>query len=67
MANERYSIRLDKKTKKYDIFLSGFTPMYCGTYDTKKECKTHIKEQKNIITTEKKVQKLKANGWNAYE
>jgi len=46
MANERYSIKLDKKTKKYDIFLSGFTPMYCGTYDTKKECKTHIKEQK---------------------
>jgi len=49
MANERYSIRLDKKTKKYDIFLSGFTPMYCGTYDTKKECKTHIKEQKKIL------------------
>ena len=46
MANERYSIRFDKKTKKYDIFLSGFTPMYCGTYDTKEECKVHIKEQK---------------------
>ena len=60
MANERYSIRVDKKTKKYDIFLSGFTPMYCGTYDTKKECKTHIKQQKKYYDNRKESTEIKS-------
>jgi len=60
MANERYSIKLDKKIKKYDIFLSGFTPMYCGTYDTKKECKTHIKEQKKYYDNKKESTEIKS-------
>ena len=48
MAKERYSIGLDKETKRYDIFLSGFVPMYCATFDTKEECREFIKQQKQI-------------------
>lgn len=46
MTNERYSIRFDKESKKFDVYLSGFEPMYCGTFDTKEEAKIAIKEWK---------------------
>lgn len=46
MSNDRYSIRENKNTGRYDIFLSGFEPMYCATYNTKEECREHIKTQK---------------------
>ncbi len=45
MARERYSIRFDKDSKRYDVFYSGFVPMYCDSYDTKQECREYIKEQ----------------------
>ncbi len=45
MAKERYSIRFDKDRKRYDVFYSGFVPMYCASYDTKEECRKYIKEQ----------------------
>lgn len=46
MTEDRYSIRKNKEGK-YDIYLSGFCSMYCATYDTKEECKEHIKNQKS--------------------
>ncbi len=46
MGKEKYSIRFDKKTGFYNVFLSGFTPMYCGSYNTKEEAQKHIKQQK---------------------
>lgn len=54
MSKEKYSIRKNKNGR-YDIFLSGFVPMYCASYNTKEECRIHIKNQitdeeyKNII------------------
>lgn len=45
MTEGRYLTRKNKDGK-YDIYLSGFCPMYCATYDTKEECKEHIKNQK---------------------
>ncbi len=44
---ERYSIKFDKGSNSYDVFFGGFSPMYCGTFATKKEAKLHIKRQKN--------------------
>ena len=43
---ERYSIRKCKHTGRYDVFLGGFTPMYCASYEAKKEAQNHIKSQK---------------------
>lgn len=45
MTEGRYLTRKNKEGR-YDIYLSGFCPMYCGTYDTKEECKEYIKNQK---------------------
>lgn len=45
MKEGRYSIRKNK-SGRYDIYLSGFSPMYCATYDTHEQCKEHIKNQK---------------------
>lgn len=45
MTEGRYLTR-ENKEGRYDIYLSGFCPMYCGTYDTKEECKEYIKNQK---------------------
>lgn len=45
----KYSIRKSKNQKgRFDLFLSGFVAMYCATYDTKDECRTHIKNQKKF-------------------
>lgn len=48
MTEGRYLTRKNKDGKYdiYLIYLSGFCPMYCATYDTKEECKEHIKNQK---------------------
>lgn len=53
MKEGRYSIRKNKDGR-YDIYSSGFCPMYCATYDTKDECKAHIKAQKTYLTQPKK-------------
>ena len=45
MTEGRYLTRKNKEGK-YDIYLSGFCPMYCATYGTNEECKEHIKNQK---------------------
>lgn len=49
MKISRYSIRYNKYSKLYSVFLSGFFPMYCGSFDTKEEAKDHIKRQKAIL------------------
>lgn len=46
MANERYSARKNRHTRFFDVFLSGFTPMYCNSFETKEEAQEYIKEQR---------------------
>lgn len=45
-GNERHSIRYDKELGLYDVFFSGFVPMYCNSFYTEEEAREFIKRQK---------------------
>ena len=41
----KYFIRKNKESK-FDVFIDGFVPMYCATYDSKEDAKKYIEIQK---------------------
>lgn len=46
MRKERYSIRKStNQPGRFDVFLSGFTAMYCNSFDSKEEAREYIKTQ----------------------
>ena len=46
MKNNRYSIKFDKKTGFFNVFLSGFVPMYCNSYKSKEDARLAIKQNR---------------------